>query len=79
MSSGSRNDALEALLESKYEPEFCEDGEKAECAKRFNKCVIAVSKEHPLVSRNELIEAIGERHREFKMARLRAQRRRETL
>ncbi|HYR59567.1 MAG TPA: hypothetical protein VEO95_13090 [Chthoniobacteraceae bacterium] len=79
MSSGSRNEALEALLESKYELECCEEGDKNECARRFENCVGAILADHPKVSRAELIEAIGPRYREFKAARLQAQHRRETL
>jgi len=79
MSSGSRNEELESLLEAKYELEFCEDGEKEACFKAFEQRISGILEMHPGISRSELIEAIGSRYREFKSARIRAQRRRETL
>ena len=79
MPSGSRNEALECLLQAKYELECCEDGDKEHCMKAFDNCVSEILKTCPNVSRGELLEAISDRYREFKSARLRAQRRRETL
>jgi len=79
MSSESRSEPLEALLAAKYELECCEDGEKAECSKRLENCIAEILQNHPRVSRAELIEAIGFKYREYKAARLRAQRRCETL
>lgn len=79
MSSESRNELLESLLGAKYDLECCDDGEKGDAARHFESCVAEVLKSHPKISRLELIEAIGFKYREYKIARLRAQRRRETL
>lgn len=79
MSSASRSEPLEALLAAKYELECCEEAEKPECTAQQEACIAAVLRDHPKISRGDLIEAIGPRYREYRVARLRAQRRRETL
>lgn len=70
---------MEALLAAKYDLEFCEDGEKHEYMRRFEVCASSILNKHPHISRSQLIEAIGAKYREYKAARIRAQRRRETL
>lgn len=79
MSSESRNELLEKLLAAKYDLECCDDGEKGDVARHFESCIAEVLQSHPTISRSDLIEAIGFKYREYKAARLRAQRRRETL
>jgi hypothetical protein len=79
MPSASRNEKLEALLAAKYELEGCDEGEKAECLRRFDSLLTPILAEHPNVSRYEILEAIGAAYRSYKAARLRSQSRRETL
>ena len=79
MSSESRSEALETILAAKYELECCEDGEKGDCSAHLESCIAKVLEGNPGISRSDLIDAIGFKYREYKAARLRAQRRRETL
>ena len=79
MSSGSRNESLEALLVAKYELECCEEGEKEDRLKTFDGLLAPILPNHSDVSRSDIVEAIGVAYRTYKAARIRAQRRRETI
>lgn len=79
MSSASRNERLEALLAAKFELECCDDEEKAECLHQFEKLVADTLNAHPAVSKGDLIEAIAFKYHEYKAARAKAQRKKETL
>ena len=79
MSSASRNDLLEAILAAKFDLEHCEDEDKAACSRVFESRLSEVLRLHPTISRGDLIEAIAFKYREYKAARIKAQRRRETL
>lgn len=79
MSSESRSELLEAVLAAKYELLHCDDEEKAECGKRLEAALTAILELHPKLSRWELLEAVNFKFNEYRAARLRAQRRRETI
>jgi len=79
MSSGSRNELLESLLAAKYDLDCCEDKEKAEMMAKLERVIQQVLVEHPTISRNDLLEGISDRYREYRAARIRAQRRRDSV
>ena len=79
MSLASRNEQLEAILAAKFDLECCSDNEKAECIDYLNRLLMELLAAHPKVSRDDLIEAISFKYNEYRAARIRAQRRTETL
>jgi hypothetical protein len=79
MSSESRNETLEALLEAKYELEHCDDADKAEWAQKFDRVLADLLQKHPKLSRGDIVEAICFKYREYKASRVRFQRRRESI
>lgn len=78
MSSESRNEKLERLLAAKYELECCDEEEKALYLRNFER-LLDESLKGSNVSRFALTEAIRVAYIEYKRARAKSQRRRDTL
>jgi hypothetical protein len=78
MSSGSRNEKLETLLAAKYELECCDDDEKAAYLANYERLLDAAL-EGSNVSRFGLTEAIRAAYIDYKKARAKSQRRRDTI
>jgi hypothetical protein len=78
MSSGTRNEKLERVLAAKYELECCDDEEKATYLLNYERLLDEVL-QGSNVSRFGLTEAIREAYIEYKKARAKSQRRRDTL
>ena len=78
MSLESRNEQLEGLLAAKYELECCDDDEKASYLANYER-LLDKALENSNVSRFGLTEAIRTAYIDYKKARVRSQRRRDTL
>jgi len=78
MSSESRNEELEKLLAAKYELEFCDDDEKATYLANYER-LLDKALENSNVSRFGLTEAIRTAYIEYKRARAKSQRRRDSI
>jgi hypothetical protein len=78
MSSESRNEKLEQLLAAKYELECCDEEEKALYLANFERLLDETLKGSN-VSRFGLVEAIRAAYVDYKRARARSQRRRDTI
>jgi hypothetical protein len=78
MSSGTRNEKLERVLAAKYELECCDDEEKASYLLNYERLLDEVL-QGSNVSRFGLTEAIRQAYIDYKKARAKSQRRRDTL
>jgi hypothetical protein len=78
MSSGTRNEKLERVLAAKYELECCDDDEKASYLSNYERLLDEVL-QGSNVSRFGLTEAIQQAYIDYKRARAKSQRRRDTL
>lgn len=78
MSSATRNEKLERLLAARYELEYCDDEEKASYLANYERLLDDALRDSN-VSRFGLTEAIRTAYIDYKKARARSQRRRDTL
>lgn len=67
---------LQEILEARYDLETCEEGQKAGALSRLNALLDDAIEGKPY-SREQLVEALGDRFREFRKAKRREESRRQ--